>query len=164
MIRDFIPEDEQMTPEEERMFRHAVRPAVGGVTPDFVPDSNTPPTDLSDPEAQRRAAEEALERSAVTSLQRDFDTAVKRLQLNSASSLIDLIRYMSDYERNLQLIVERETLQRPEVLDFFADPDARIRERLVEAGIIKEFEASQPSEKKPKRKPRKRVPAKATEE
>jgi len=131
-IRDFIPDGEDKTPEEEARTSHG--PITWGrIRPDFIPEKDAPVVIDATPEEKLATAREAAEAAA------QVDEATKRalakelLDKFSVSKAIDHIEGLSSVERERFVSVERENRQRVGILKRFNSvPD--VSDPVSEAG------------------------------
>jgi len=149
-MRDFIPAGSKMTPEEVAHFRAGVRPAVGGVVPDFIPDPKAKKTaPIGDPERGAAVAARAAHKNAAKGILTVVERAEENVAKFTVVELHSMLRSMSGHDRDVHVAVEAMGEARDELLDKFTT-DPRVAEEVFAAVEDRDAPAPKPKPKKKK--------------
>lgn len=129
IVRDYIPEGESPTPQEEALRAAARARVQGGIIRDFIPG---PGHKTLPPSGRDRQAEEALQR-ALQAMQaanrQEYREMVKRLKKLTVGQAIDYITTLPFSVMELALVAETLNGRRKSILERFPTPDPDVVER-----------------------------------
>lgn len=128
MARDFIPQGDTLTPDEQRRVDNASKAFHGGVKQDFIP-----PVGWAKPFVKTRAdqiqeAMDAADKRAIRAKASQYEDAVRRLQFLDPAQAVEDMQKLPEGIRTLYLIAEGNTLNRALIMDSFGkigDEDRR---------------------------------------
>lgn len=138
VIRDFIPEGEELTEAEKQRFHSrplgpTSRPTAEFVVADFIPAEGQEAQPIPTPEEAHKRAEDAARKTGEVYARRQFEDAKEVLTRGdlSVGNTIDYLRHLGPYERDVFLVAEARGLKRREILDAFPSPDPRVKSRFT---------------------------------
>lgn len=119
MPRDFIPQGEKPTADEQRRIDNASAAFRGGVKQDFIPPLGWISPDRKTRDQQIQEAMDAADKRTAKAVYAQYDDAVRRLQFLDPSDAIETMRLLPADVRTLWLVAEDATLNRAAIMDAY---------------------------------------------
>lgn len=125
-IRDYIPQGEDLSPQEAAALKGKAAVRTGSFRPDYVPAEGQTAKPASGRVAQADAAlQKALERQE-HAVENEFRVAKERLAAWSVQEAIMAIAVMPSRVADMYVVAEQQGAQREDVLNQFAAPDPAV--------------------------------------
>lgn len=147
-VRDYIPDDVDLSPSERRNAGVARRRVQGGMVADWIPDENTPP--LVKKSGKQYNQDAALKRAMAaqqTAAKGEFDEAVARLKKMTVTQAVQHITQLPYSQMELYLASEVMYGNRKGVLEAFPPVDPAVVDR-IKLLIGADATASDPDDEK----------------
>lgn len=129
VIRDFIPQGEELTAAEKARLKGTAAIRTGGSRPDFVPDEDhklAPPSGSE--EQKEEALQRALDRQEHFAAQ-EYEVAKERLKAWNVAEAITAIQTMPLRIAEMYLVAEKNAGARVSILNQFPEPDPAVVEQ-----------------------------------
>ena len=128
MARDFIPQGDNLTADEQRRVDNASKAFHGGVKQDFIPPVGWAKPFVKTREDQIQEAMDAADKRAVRMKASQYEDAVRRLQFLDSAQAVEDMQRLPEGIRTLWLVAESNNMNRPQIMDSFGkigDEDRR---------------------------------------
>jgi hypothetical protein len=119
MGRDFIPQGDNLTPDEQRRVDAAAAAFKGGVKQDFIPPVGWAKPFVKPRAEQIQDAFDAADKRAERAKERQYQDAVMRLRLLDPSQAVEDMQKLPEGVRTLWLVAESNNMNRAAIMDSF---------------------------------------------
>lgn len=130
-VRDYIPDDVDLTPSERRNAGVARRRVQGGMVADWLPDKDTPPLAVkSGKEYNQDAALKRAMAAQASAASEELQSAIERLKKLNVVQAVNHITQLPYSQMELYLAAESLYGNRKGVLEAFPPVDPAVVDRI----------------------------------